>query len=124
MMTKEKRILLSNVLVMLGLLVMVVMAVMELFYNVATNEWILWGYTAGALTVLVARFIGYDGSGSLRVKRLHHLLIFSALLYCASASIKFIPELYKNWVALLLAGLVVQMYASWMIDKENRKSEK
>ena len=27
-------------------------------------------------------------------------------------------------VALLLAGLVVQMYASWMIDKENRKSEK
>ena len=124
MMTKEKRILLSNVLVMLGLLVMVVMAVMELLYNVANNEWILWSYTAGALTVLVARFIGYDGSGSLRVKRLHHLLIFSALLYCASASIKFIPELYKNWVALLLAGLVVQMYASWMIDKENRKSEK
>ena len=124
MMTKEKRILLSNVLVMLGLLVMVVMAVMELFYNVATNEWILWGYTAGALTVLVARFIGYDGSGTLRVKRLHHLLIFSALLYCASASIKFIPEWNKNWVALLLAGLVVQMYASWMIDKENRKSEK
>lgn len=124
MMTKEKRILLSNVLVMLGLLVMVVMAVMELFYNVATNEWILWGYTAGALTVLVARFIGYDGSGTLRVKRLHHLLIFSALLYCASASIKFILEWNKNWVALLLAGLVVQMYASWMIDKENRKSEK
>lgn len=124
MMTKEKRILLSNVLVMLGLLVMVVMAVMELFYNVATNEWILWGYTAGALTVLVARFIGYDGSGTLRVKRLHHLLIFSALLYCASASIKFIHEWNKNWVALLLAGLVVQMYASWMIDKENRKSEK
>lgn len=124
MMTKEKRILLSNVLVMLGLLVMVVMAVLPLFNDLATNEWMLWGYTAGALTVLVARFIGYDGSGTLRVKRLHHLLIFSALLYCASASIKFILEWNKNWVALLLAGLVVQMYASWMIDKENRKSEK
>lgn len=124
MMTKEKRILLSNVLVMLGLLVMVVMCVLQLFYDVATHEWILWGYTAGALTVLVARFIGYDGSGSLRVKRLHHLLIFSALLYCASASIQFISDLSKNWVALLLAGLVVQMYASWMIDKESRKSEK
>ena len=29
----------------------------------------------------------------------------------------------NDWVAFLLAGLMMQLYASWMIDREARKSE-
>ncbi len=123
-MTPDKKEPLSNLLLIVGLLLMVVMAVFPVFNHLVEREWMLWVYSAGALIVLVARFIGYDNTTTLRVKRLQHLLIFSALLYCASASVKFMPQVYKNWIALLLAGLAVQIYASWMIDRETKKAEK
>ncbi|MBQ9556015.1 MAG: hypothetical protein IJV05_07305 [Muribaculaceae bacterium] len=123
-MTPDKKESLSNLLLIAGLLLMVIMAVLPMFNNLIEKEWMLWAYTAGALIVLVSRFVGYDNETTLRVKRLQHLLILSALLYCASASVKFIPEVYKNWIALLLAGLAVQIYASWMIDRESKKAEK
>ena len=56
--------------------------------------------------------------------RLHRILISSGILYCASAAMMFIPDTGNNWMGFLLAGVVVQMYASWMIDKEMQKSEK
>ena len=124
-MTKEKRISIANLLVLLGLLLMLVMAVLPLFlHHLEGKESMCWTYAAGAFIVLAARLIGYDNDGSLRVKRLHRILIFSGLLYCASASVMFIPDMSKNWIAFLLAGLVLQIYASWMIDKEVKKNEK
>ena len=122
-MTKEKRFSIANLLVALGLLLMLAMIVVPLFNNLEDKEWMRWTYTAGAFVVLVARFIGHDNSGSLRVKRLHGILIFSALLFCASAAVMFIPDVSRYWLALLLAGLIVQLYASWMIDRENKKKE-
>ena len=122
-MTKEKRFSIANLLVALGLLLMLAMIVVPLFNNLEDKEWMRWTYTAGAFVVLVARFIGHDNSGSLRVKRLHGILIFSALLFCASAAVMFMPDVSRYWLALLLAGLIVQLYASWMIDRENRKKE-
>ncbi len=123
-MTLEKRVKISNLMVILGLFTMLVMAVMPLFNNLIDAEWMLWGYTAGALIVLAARLIGYMTGCSLRLRRLQHILILSALLFCASASVKFIPEVQRNWIALLMAGLVIQLYASWMIDREVKKNEK
>jgi hypothetical protein len=29
----------------------------------------------------------------------------------------------NDWIAFLLAGLVMQIYASWMIDYENKKQQ-
>ena len=29
----------------------------------------------------------------------------------------------NDWIALLLAGLMVQIYATWMIERENKKTE-
>ena len=124
MMTKEKRFSIANLLVALGLLLMLAMIVVPLFNHLDDKEWMRWTYTAGAFVVLVARFIGHDNSGSLRVKRLHGILILSALLFCASAAVMFIPQVSNSWLALLLAGLVVQLYASWMIDREVKKNEK
>lgn len=123
MMTKEKRFSIANLLVALGLLLMLAMIVVPLFNQLEDKEWMRWTYTAGAFIVLIARFIGHDNSGSLRVKRLHGILILSGLLFCASAAVMFIPEVSNSWLALLLAGLIVQLYASWMIDRENKKKE-
>ena len=113
---------LSDILVIIGLLIMAVMALLPLL-NI-NQEWMRWTFVAGALIVLVARFLGVYRGPSLRIKRLHHLLIISALLYCASGSTMFISQGTNDWIAFLLAGLAMQCYASWMIDRESKKEEK
>lgn len=124
-MKQDNRITLSNILVIVGLLIMAVTAVMPLLVNHNINmEMMRWGFTAGAFIVLVGRLAGFYRGSSLRIKHLHGILIFSALLYCASASMMFIFQGTNNWIAFLMAGLVVQMYASWMIERETKKTEK
>ena len=122
MKTNEKRNSVAAVMVMIGLLIMVVMALMPLL-NIF-QPWMKWAFAAGALIVLVGRFIGAYNGPEIRIKRLHRILISSGILYCASAAMMFIPDTGNNWMGFLLAGVVVQMYASWMIDKEMQKSEK
>ena len=108
--------------VMLGLLIMAVMAITPLLVNHDFNmELMRWIYTAGALIVLVGRLFDIYRGPSLRIRHLHVILIFSALLFCASASMMFIFQGTNNWIAFLLAGLVVQIYASWMIEREEKK---
>lgn len=124
-MTQDKRTTLSNILVIIGLILMIVTAVTPLLPNHNINmELMRWAFTAGALIVLVARLIGFYRGSSLRIKRLHVILIFSALLFCASAAMLFMFQGTNNWIAFLMAGLVVQLYASWMIDRESNKGEK
>jgi hypothetical protein len=114
---------LSNILVLVGLLMMAIMAVTPLLVNHDINmELMRWIFTAGAFLVLVGRLINIYRGTSLRLKRLHVILIFSALLYCASASMMFVFQGTNNWIAFLLAGLLVQIYASWMIEREQKKS--
>ena len=121
-MTQDKRITLSNTLVVVGMLLMAVMAVAPLLAtNIIDMELMRWGFTAGAIIVLAGRLIGIYRGPSLRIKRLHGIRIFSGLLYCASASMMFIFQGTNNWIAFLMAGLVVQMYASWMIEREEKK---
>ena len=36
----------------------------------------------------------------------------------------FIFQGTNNWIAFLLAGLLVQMYASWAIEREEKKAAK
>ena len=114
---------LSNILVLVGVLMMAIMAVTPLLVNHDINmELMRWIFTAGAFLVLVGRLINIYRGTSLRLKRLHVILIFSALLYCASASMMFVFQGTNNWIAFLLAGLLVQIYASWMIEREQKKS--
>lgn len=128
MMTQETRFKLSGVLVVIGLLIMVVMAVLPLLPDMGNDpawmERMRWAFSTGAAIVLVGRFLGADRGASVRVRRLHRLLITSALLYCASAATMFISTGTNDWIAFLLAGLVMQIYASWMIDYETKKSQK
>ena len=112
----------SGIMLVIGLLIMAVMALLPLL-NI-NHMWMRWAFAAGALIVLVGRIIGIYKGPSLRVKRLHRILISSAILYCASALMMFISRGTNDWIAFLLAGLVMQMYASWMIEREEKKTEK
>lgn len=124
-MKKDKKTKLSDFLVIAGLLIMLIMAVAPLQTGKNSNMELMRDlFSAGAFIVLVGRLIGMYRGESLRLKRLHGILIFSALLFCASASMMFIFQGTNNWIAFLIAGLVVQLYASWMIDRETKKTEK
>ena len=56
---------------------------------------------------------------SLRVRRLARMNVWSGVLYCVSAACLFIPDaaMQKSWVAFLLAGAVLQIYATLMLSK-------
>lgn len=112
----------SGIMLVIGLLIMAVMALLPLL-NI-NHMWMRWAFAAGAFLVLVGRIIGIYKGPSLRVKRLHRILISSAILYCASALMMFVSRGTNDWIAFLLAGLVMQMYASWMIEREEKKTEK
>lgn len=105
-----------------GMLVMAVMAVMPLLnFN---YEWMRWGFAAGSALVLAGRVLDNYKGESLRIKRLHRILIASAIIYCASALMMFLSRGTNDWIGFLLAGLVTQLYATWMIELEMRKSGK
>ena len=116
----DNRTLIANVLILIGLLAMLLMAALPLL-NI-NLEWMRWAFATGALLVLAGRIAGVYQGPSLRIKRLHRILISSGILYCASALMMFISRGTNDWIGFLLAGLVVQIYATWMIDHENKKT--
>ena len=123
-MTQNNRTKIANILVIVGLLIMVVTAIMPLLVNHNINfELMRWLYNGGAIIVLIGRLVDIYRGPSLRLKRLHLILVFSALLYCASGSMMFIYQGTNNWIAFLLAGLLVQSYASWQIEREQKKAK-
>ena len=123
-MTQNNRTKIANILVIVGLLIMVVTAIMPLLVNHNINfELMRWLYNGGAIIVLIGRLVDIYRGPSLRLKRLHLILVFSALLYCASGSMMFIYQGTNNWIAVWLAGLLVQSYASWQIEREQKKTK-
>lgn len=123
-MTQNNRTKIANILVIVGLLIMVVTAIMPLLVNHNINfELMRWLYNGGAIIVLIGRLVDIYRGPSLRLKRLHLILVFSALLYCASGSMMFFYQGTNNWIAFLLAGLLVQSYASWQIEREQKKTK-
>lgn len=84
-------------------------------------------YAAGAAMTVVARLLYVYEGKNLRIKRLHGLERMSALLYCVSAYLLFdISDQLggTDWIAFLLAGAIVQLYASFMIQREEKKDAK
>lgn len=75
-------------------------------------------FAAGALITLIAQIATPSPSGELRVRRLTRMNVWSAIIYCVSAACLFTtsPDMQKSWVAFLLAGAVLQIYATLMIS--------
>lgn len=128
-MTRQRKEFLLNIALIAGLLVIVAMAVLPLLMPV--GQWMRVAFAAGAALVLVARlFQRYDGD-NIRIKRLYRINIVSALLFCCSAALMFIHTDIMgylpgptDWVALLMAGAALQIYASFALDNELKKSAK
>ena len=110
---------LSDWMQVLGLMAMMIMAVLPLID--INFEWMRWIYAAGAAMVLLARLLQHYKGNNLRVRRLYRMGIVSALLYCVSAAMLFWGKGTTNWIAFLMAGAVIQMYSSYMIDRELNK---
>ena len=116
------------VLLALGMVMLVVSAAFPLL-GVWPEGMLLMRYifAAGAATVLAVRITEVYEGKSLRVKRLHSLERVSAFLYCVSAFLLFF---YGNrlgggdWIAFLLAGAIMQIYTSFMIQHEEEKDAK
>lgn len=109
-----------NLLVLAGLTVMLVMALLPLLD--INSEWMRWVYGGATIVVLGVRLAqaGEYTGNSVRLKRLHRILVASAVLYCTSAGLIFYRPGTTDWIAFLMAGAVVQTYASVMIDRELR----
>lgn len=84
-------------------------------------------FAAGAVMVFVARVLYVYYGNNLRIKRLHGLERMSALLFCVSAFLLFnFGNKWggTDWIAFLLAGAIVQIYAAHMIQREENKEAK
>lgn len=99
-----------------GLLDMLVMAVLPLVD--INQEWMRWAYAAGAAIVLAARLTQHYPGKDLRIKRLYRMNTIAAVMFCTSAALTFYSKGTSDWIALLMAGAVMQGYASFMIDKK------
>ena len=116
------------VLLALGMVMLVVSAAFPLL-GVWPEGMLLMRYifAAGAATVLAVRITEVYEGKNLRVKRLHSLERVSAFLYCVSTFLLFF---YGNrlgggdWIAFLLAGAIMQIYTSFMIQHEEEKDAK
>ena len=109
---------------MLLLAAMVILMVTAILPIVGFNwPWLRYAYAAGAALTLLAQVLMPKPGDSLRVRRLARMNVWSGVLYCVSAACLFIPDaaMQKSWVAFLLAGAVLQIYATLMLSKLTSK---
>lgn len=87
-------------------------------------EWLRYAFAAGAFFTLVAQVLTpAPTDAGFRERRLARMNVWSAILYCVSAACLFIHDasMQKSWVAFLLAGAVLQVYATLMLSKLQAK---
>lgn len=109
-----------------GLLLIAVATLLPLFNGGFANlRTLRWLYAAGAFWMLVCRlFSPYRGS-DLRLKRLTRMQSWSALFFVAGAVFLFVPGTSpRDWLALTMAGAVIQIIASLMIPARMAKLER
>lgn len=90
-------------------------------------EWSKYAFAAAAVGVLVAQILIPSPSEDFRVKRLARMNVWSGIVYCVAAYCPFSSniDMQRAWVAFLLVGAVLQIYATLMISKlTNNKKEK
>lgn len=79
-------------------------------------------YAAGAVLLLVLRIVnGYKGT-DLRLKRLHRLEFWSAVIFCTGTFFIFYQPHTTDWLAFTMAGAFIQAYASIMISRHSNKA--
>lgn len=80
-----------------------------------------WMVGAGGILLIIGRITRRTDGMSLRIKRATRLELFSSLLIAGSSWFMFMQQ--REWVAILLAAAFLQLYASFIIGKEEKKSK-
>lgn len=107
----------GNILLCVTMTVMMLAALLPLLK--VEMPWLRYAFAAGAAGTLVAQLLIPSPNNELRVKRLSHMNVWSAIVYCVSAYCLFSSnyEMQRSWIAFLLAGAVLQIYATAMLAK-------
>lgn len=112
---------LSAIMVTVGLLSIMTAAFLPLVH--IGQDWARYVYAAGALLLLVGRFVAPRlKEGPLRLRRLLRVEIWTALIFVAGAVFLFLPSAVgKDWIAFTLAGGLLTVYTSIMIPRQKLK---
>lgn len=107
------------ILVAIGLLVPFFIGVTGIVYKII--------FSVGALATLAGRVWEGTGSGSLQIRRLLRIQVWSAIFYCAAAFFLWYSTDTRDWLAFTLAGAVIQILVSvrlpMVMHKEARQAK-
>lgn len=111
----------STVMVTVGLLAIMTAAFLPLIH--AAQDWMRYLYAAGALVLLVGRFVAPKVKDApLRLRRLLRMEVWVALIFIVGAVFLFLPSAGKqDWLAFTLAGGILTLYTSIMIPRQKLK---
>lgn len=76
---------------------------------------------AGGLCLVFVRLFRDTEGMTLRQKRACRIELFSALLITAAAWFMYLKQ--QEWLALLLSGAILQLYASFIASREAKKNQ-
>lgn len=81
-------------------------------------------YTTGAAALLLIRIVTPFKGKDLRLKRLHRIQFWSAVIFCVAAFFAFYqPNQLRDWLAFTLAGAVLQAFTSIAIPARAKKTQ-
>lgn len=123
-MNTKTRTIIGNTLLCVAMTVLMLSTVIPLL----SKEWPSWQrymLAAGAAGTLVAQILIPSPSEELRIRRLSRMNVWSGIVYCVGAYCLFSTnaDMRQSWVAFLLAGAVIQIYATLMISKLCRQKK-
>lgn len=128
---EKKQIEIQNITLAVATLVLLVTAALPIFGVV--SDWTKYAFAFGAVLALAERFTERYKGNNLRIRRLYRMGKVSAMFYCVSAFFQFNTAWNVNtgqtwgnrdWLAFLLAGALLQIYASFAIQHEENKEKK
>ncbi len=128
---EKKQIEIQNITLAVATLLLLITAAMPIFGM--AGDWTKYVFAFGAVLALAERFTERYKGKNLRIRRLYRMGKVSAMFYCVSAFFQFSTILNTNmgqswgnrdWLAFLLAGALLQIYASFAIQHEENKEKK
>ncbi|MBR5639625.1 MAG: hypothetical protein IKW83_07670 [Muribaculaceae bacterium] len=126
-MNDKTKQLIGNILLCISMTALMAAAAIPLFIT-PMPSWQRYMLAAGAAGTLVAQFFIPSPSDDFRIRRLSRMNVWAGIVYCVGAYCLFSsnPDMHRSWIAFLLAGAVLQIYATFMLSRltNSKKREK
>lgn len=113
----------GTALVYAGLIIILIGVAMPLVFGPQTEAY-KYIFSGGALLLLAGRLATPYQGPYIRVKRLHRILVWSALFFCVAGFFMFYNQDPRDWLAFVLAGALIQLYVSIVLPRAIRQSQK